>query len=389
MKIALGITGSIAAFKAIEIGRILLKKGVKVTPVLTKEALEFVTPLSLTSLLKEKVYYDMFELEENKEPVHIKLSRETELMVIAPATFHFISKAILGLADDMLSLLFHTSSVPKIIAPAMHPSLYENEIMKNHINTLIKRGVFVIEPEIGELSDLEIGKGRLPEPKFIAQKVMELIEFKNKLKNRKILLTFGRTEEEIDPVRVITNKSSGKMGFSLYKALKWMGAEVKAIAGKTDFELPDDIEKAFSVDKMKEKVIKELKNKEYDALIMVAAVSDFKPVKKSRKKLKKEGVKKLNIEFNRTEDILKSAKEFKKKTKFIGFSLEDKFDEKIAMEKMKKKNIDMIILNTKDTMGKDSIKMKIFLKNGTKFDFPELYKIQASFKILEKIKDII
>ncbi|MEO0294886.1 MAG: bifunctional phosphopantothenoylcysteine decarboxylase/phosphopantothenate--cysteine ligase CoaBC [candidate division WOR-3 bacterium] len=388
MKIILGITGSIAAFKSIELGRLLLKKGHRVIPVLTKSALNFVTPLSLTSLLNEKVYYDMFELEENKIPLHIKLSRECDLIAVIPASFNFISKASLGLADDLLSLLFHSAIVPKIVAPCMHPTLYENEILQKHLLNLLNMGVYVIEPIEGEMSDLTVGKGRLKEPEELLEEIEKVIEIKNKLKGKKILLTFGRTEEEIDDVRVITNKSSGKMGFSLYKVLKMTGSRLKVIAGKTDFEVPSDVIRVKSTGDFLKILEEELKNESYDALIMCAALSDFKPKVKFKGKIKK-NIEKLNLELEKNVDVLKEISKLKNKTKFIGFALEEKPDIEVAYNKLKEKNLDLIILNTIQTISSDFIDLKIITEDKKVFDFGNVPKVKGAFEIVKKISEII
>ncbi|MEO0254615.1 MAG: bifunctional phosphopantothenoylcysteine decarboxylase/phosphopantothenate--cysteine ligase CoaBC [candidate division WOR-3 bacterium] len=388
MKIILGITGSIAAFKSIELGRLLLKKGHRVIPVLTKSALNFVTPLSLTSLLNEKVYYDMFELEENKIPLHIKLSRECDLIAVIPASFNFISKASLGLADDLLSLLFHSAIVPKIVAPCMHPTLYENEILQKHLLNLLNMGVYVIEPIEGEMSDLTVGKGRLKEPEELLEEIEKVIEIKNKLKGKKILLTFGRTEEEIDDVRVITNKSSGKMGFSLYKVLKMTGSRLKVIAGKTDFEVPSDVIRVKSTGDFLKILEEELINESYDALIMCAALSDFKPKVKFKGKIKK-NIEKLNLELEKNVDVLKEISKLKNKTKFIGFALEEKPDIEVAYNKLKEKNLDLIILNTIQTISSDFIDLKIITEDKKVFDFGNVPKVKGAFEIVKKISEII
>jgi len=388
LNIILGITGSIAAFKAISVGRLLLKRGYRIIPVLTKNALNFVTPLSLTSLLGEKVYYDMFEIEDNRVPIHVKLSKEADLIAIIPATFNFISKVSTGITDDLLSLLFHTSQTPKIIAPCMHPTLYENEILKAHLLNLEKQGVFVIEPLEGEMSDLTFGKGRLKEPKEIVKEIEKVINLKEKLKGKKVLLTFGRTEEEIDSVRVITNKSSGKMGYALYKILKIMGADVKAIAGKTDFELPADVKRIYTTLDFLKELKKELKKEKYDALIMCAALSDFRPSKKVERKIKK-NVRSLKIEFKRNPDVIKELSKIKGNTKFIGFALEDKPDVEIAYKKLKEKKLDLIILNTVKTMGSQFIDMKIITSNKKIFDFGRIEKAKAAVEICKKISEII
>ncbi|MEN3043643.1 MAG: bifunctional phosphopantothenoylcysteine decarboxylase/phosphopantothenate--cysteine ligase CoaBC [Candidatus Hydrothermales bacterium] len=388
MNILMGITGSIAAFKAIELSRLLLKRGHRVIPVLTQSALKFVTPLSLTSLLNEKVYYDMFEENENKTPIHIRLARECDLVAIIPATFNFITKASVGLADDLLSLVFHSANLPKIVAPCMHPTLYQNEILQNHLLNLERMGVFIIEPVEGEMSDLTVGKGRLKEPVELLKEIESYIELINRLKGKKILLTFGRTEEEIDDVRVITNRSSGKMGLSLYKVLKIAGANLKVFAGKTDFEIPPDVIRLNSTLEFLENLKGELIKGEYDALIMCAALSDFRPKKKFEGKIKKNR-RKLKIELEENPDVLKSLSSLKKKTKLIGFALEEKPDVEVAYKKLREKNLDVIILNTIKTISSDNIDFKIINKNKEVIDEGELSKMKAAFRIVKKISELL
>ncbi|MEN3045416.1 MAG: bifunctional phosphopantothenoylcysteine decarboxylase/phosphopantothenate--cysteine ligase CoaBC [Candidatus Hydrothermales bacterium] len=388
MNILLGITGSIAAFKSIELARLLLKRGHRVIPVLTKNALKFVTPLSLTSLLNEKVYYDMFEESENKAPLHIRLVRESDLIAVIPATFNFITKVSIGIADDLLSLIFHSANLPKIIAPCMHPTLYHNELLQNHLLNLEKMGVYIIEPTEGEMSDLTVGKGRLKEPIELLKEIEFYIEIVNSLKNKKILLTFGRTEEEIDDVRVITNRSSGRMGLALYKVLKAAGAKLKVFAGKTDFEVPKDVIRLNSTSDFLEKLKEELTKEEYDALIMCAALSDFRPKEKVEGKIKKDG-RSLKLELEENPDVLKSLTDLKKKTKFIGFALEEKPDIETAYKKLKEKNLDLIILNSIKTISSDYIDFKIINKNKEVIDEGELPKIKAAYRIIKKISELL
>jgi phosphopantothenoylcysteine decarboxylase/phosphopantothenate--cysteine ligase len=390
MKIVLGVTGSVAAFKAIELGRIFIKNQIDVVPVLTKNSLYFIGKDSFESLLKTECYYEMFSQNlSQKEPIHLKILKDADAIVIAPCTANMIGKFANGIADDLLSTILLSANIQVFIAPAMHENLWNSEIVQENVKKLKSKGVIFIGPEKGELSDLKIGKGRMSEPEKIFEEVFEFLKLREKFKNKKLLLTFGRTEEDIDNVRVITNRSSGKMGKAIFDTAIKMGFEISVIKGKTDFE--------FDFKRLKEvrtsyEMLEAIKNEFFefkpDFFIMNAAVSDFIPSLKEEEKIKKD--KEIEIFFKKNIDILKEISKYKEKnTIFVGFALEDKDIFENAKKKLKEKNLDMIVLNTPEALLSDFTKIWILNKKGEIKEFPLLSKKEASLKIFEEIINVL
>jgi phosphopantothenoylcysteine decarboxylase/phosphopantothenate--cysteine ligase len=390
MKIVLGVTGSVAAFKAIELGRIFIKNQIDVVPVLTKNSLYFIGKDSFESLLKTECYYEMFSQNlSQKEPIHLKILKDADAIVIAPCTANMIGKFANGIADDLLSTILLSANIQVFIAPAMHENLWNSEIVQENVKKLKSKGVIFIGPEKGELSDLKIGKGRMSEPEKIFEEVFEFLKLREKFKNKKLLLTFGRTEEDIDNVRVITNRSSGKMGKAIFDTAIKMGFEISVIKGKTDFE--------FDFKRLKEvrtsyEMLEAIKNEFFefkpDFFIMNAAVSDFIPSLKEEEKIKKD--KEIEIFFKKNIDILKEISKYKEKdTIFVGFALEDKDIFENAKKKLKEKNLDMIVLNTPEALSSDFTKIWILNKKGEIKEFPLLSKKEASLKIFEEIINVL
>ncbi len=389
MKIILGVTGSVAAFKALEIGRLFVKNGVKVLPVLTRNALNFVGKDSFESLLHEEVYSELFSSYiSQKEPIHIKILKEIDAILVSPCTANMIGKFANGIADDLLSTILLASKVQVFIAPAMHEDLWTSEVVQENVKKLKNRGVIFIGPEEGRLSDLRTGKGRMSEPEKIFKEVYEFLKLREKFKNRKLLLVFGRTEEDIDSVRVITNRSSGKMGKSLFDTALKMGFEISVIKGKTDFEFEfKRLKEARTANEMFERIKEEILDFKPDIFIMNAAVSDFIPSSKKESKIKKEG--EINISLKPNIDILKEISNYKnEKMVFVGFALEDENIFENAKKKLYEKNLDMIVLNTPSSIGSDFTKIWILKKSGEIKEFPYLSKKEASLKIFEEIFDV-
>lgn len=389
MRIILGVTGSVAAFKALEIGRLFIKNGIKVVPVLTKNALNFVGKDSFESLFHEEVYYELFSPHIcQKEPVHIKILKDVDAIVVAPCTANMIGKFANGVADDLLSTILLASKVQVFIAPAMHEDLWTSEIVEENVKKLKRKGVIFIGPEEGELSDLRIGKGRMSEPEKVFKEVFEFLKLREKFKNKKLLLVFGRTEEDIDSVRVITNKSSGKMGKALFDTALKMGFEISIIKGKTDFEFEfKRLKEVRTANEMLEKIKEEILNFKPDIFIMNAAVSDFIPSVKEESKIKREE-RERNISLKPNIDILKEISNYKdEKMVFVGFALEDKDIFENAKKKLYEKKLDMIVLNTPSSIGSDFTKIWILKKDGEIKEFPSISKKEASLKIFEEIFD--
>lgn len=386
MKIILGVTGSVAAFKSLEIGRILLRKGIKIVPVLTRNALRFIGKISFESLFKTEVYSELFpENYCQKEPVHLKILEDVDAILIAPCTANVIGKFANGIADDLLSSVLLGSKAQVFLAPAMHENLWESEPVQENVKKLKGRGVIFIGPEKGELSGFEIGKGRMTEPDKICDEIIKFFKIRKKLKNRKVLLLFGRTEEDIDTVRVISNKSSGKMGCALFETAIKMGAEVSVIKGKTDIDF--DYFRMKSVRTSKEMLgtlKKEIREFNPDIIVMNAAVSDFVPLVSKKQKIKRKG--EISLKLKPNIDILKEISKYKKKKQiFVGFALEDTDTMKNAKKKLHEKKLDLIVLNKPDVLGSDFTKIWIINKKDNVLELPECSKKEASLKIFEEI----
>ena len=389
MKIILGVTGSVAAFKALELGRIFIKNQIDVIPVLTKNSLYFVGKDSFESLLKTECYIEMFSKNIlQKEPIHLKILRDADAIVVAPCTANMIGKFANGIADDLLSTILLSTKVQVFIAPAMHEDLWDSEAVQENVKKLKKRGVIFIGPEKGELSDLKIGKGRMSEPEKIFKEVYEFLKLREKFKNKKLLLTFGRTEEDIDSVRVITNRSSGKMGKAIFDTAFKMGFEISVIKGKTDFEFDfKRLKEVRTSYEMFETIKNEFIEFKPDVFIMNAAVSDFIPHLKEKEKIKKD--KEIEIFLNKNIDILKEISKYKEKTIFVGFALEDKDIFENAKKKLIEKNLDIIVLNTPEALSSEFTKIWILNKKGEIKEFPLLSKKEASLKIFEEIINVL
>jgi len=381
-RIVLGITGSIAAYKSLELLRLLIKEGNSVQVVMTENAKRFVSELSFETLSKNPVFSDMFK--GYKDPLeHISLTQGTDLVAIVPATANILGKVASGIADDLLSTLIIASPVPVLFAPCMDTEMWLNPIVQENIKRLKRYGYEFVEPEEGELASGKIGKGRLASVERIYTTIKEILHRGKELSGRYIVVTTGRTEESIDPVRVITNRSSGRMGFELAKELRRRGAEVKLICAKTSLPPPEEIEVeyAFSSSEMLKVLQKEIRKA--DMLIMAAAIADFKPHKMGKNKLKGES---LSLKLNRTPDILKEiAKRKKRGAVLVGFSVESEKGIERAEEKLKRKNLDFIVANPLKAIGSYKTSATLIKKGGRRIEFPELPKSELAKRIIEEI----
>ena len=386
-KIVLGITGSIAAYKAVEILRALKKKGAKVRVAVTPYALKFVTPLTLEVLSGYPVYSEVVP-ESSPEIRHTALSSWGELFLIAPATANTIAKIACGIADTPvtdLALCFGKG----IICPAMNVKMYENPITQSNLQKLKELGWEVVEPSSGYLACGEEGKGRLAEIEDILDAVSYWFTPKF-LKGKKVVVTAGATREYIDPVRFISNPSSGKMGFAIAKAAKAAGAEVTLITGKTHLRTPYGVKRidVETVEEMKEVALREFENA--DIYISSAAIGDYKPLKKASEKIKK-GQERLVIELERTPDILKLIGERKKDGQLvIGFAAETDNLLENAREKLKRKNLDGIVANDvkKGIFGSDKTEV-LFITERDKVHLKGLKEDVALeiIRLIEKYLD--
>ena len=350
-KIIIGITGSIAAYKIASLVSSLTKRKAEVHVIMTTNATKFISPLTFESLTGNKVHLDTFDLSPDHSIHHITLVKNCDIFLIAPATANIIGKIVHGIADDMLTSTFIAYNGIKMIAPAMNCIMYENQINQDNLKLCEKYGIKVIEPSEGHLACGDNGKGKLPEPEFLLDEIIYEIGYKKDLKGKKILVTAGPTQESIDPVRYITNHSTGKMGYSIAKIAAYRGADVVLISGPVNIPEPNKVKiiKIITAKEMFEAVKKEYLN--CDIIIKSAAVADYKPKNYSDEKIKKKD-NELNIELEKTDDILKYLGENKKEGQLlIGFSMETNNMEENSRAKLVKKNLDMIVANNLKDKG--------------------------------------
>jgi phosphopantothenoylcysteine decarboxylase/phosphopantothenate--cysteine ligase len=349
--VLLAITGSIAAYKSAYLVRDFIKRGANVKVILTESALQFITPATLSTLSKNPVYKDFLKNTDTGEwNNHVELGSWSDIMVIAPATANTLSNLVSGKGDSFFLATYLSCNAPIFIAPAMDLDMFKNESTQNNIKILKERKINIIQPNSGELASGLDGMGRMEEPDQIALIINQFFLDKASLKNLKILISAGPTYESIDPVRFIGNHSSGKMGFSLAKEAEKRGAIVELIAGPVSLETPKNVKRTNvkSADEMKKEI--ESRFKKTDVLIMSAAVSDYQPMKIASNKIKKDDPEMI-ISLKKTPDILKDLAKIKKKQIVIGFALETQSEKKNAYEKMKKKNLDAIVLNSMNDKG--------------------------------------
>ena len=349
--VLLAITGSIAAYKSAYLVRDFIKRGANVKVIITEAALQFVTTVTLSTLSKNPVYKDFLKNTDTGEwNNHVELGSWSDIMVIAPATANTLSNLVSGKGDSLFLATYLSCNAPIFVAPAMDLDMFKNESTQNNIKILKNRKLNIIEPKSGELASGLDGKGRMEEPEQIITIINQFFLDKASLRNLRILISAGPTYESIDPVRFIGNHSSGKMGFALAREAEKRGANVELITGPVSLETPRNVQRTdvSSADEMK----KEIKNRftNTDVLIMSAAVSDFQPVKMAHNKIKKDELE-MSISLKKTPDILKDLAKIKKKQIVIGFALETESEKKNAYEKMKKKNLDAIVLNSLNDKG--------------------------------------
>ncbi len=382
--ILIGITGGIAAYKTLSLISILKKKGYNIDVIVTKNGLNFVSPLVIDTLTGNRCVTDMFERPDHREVEHIALAEKADMVLVAPATYNIVGKVANGIADDMLSTVISAAKGAKFFALAMNSNMYENPILKENIAKLEKLGYNFIEANSGMLACNTVGQGRMKEPEEIAEVVEKYFKSKEVLKGKKVLITAGRTEEPIDPVRYLTNGSSGLMGFSIAKAAAEMGAEVTLIAGPNDMQFKpcSDIVSVRTAEEMYRAVMERFDN--CNIAIMSAAVADYRPVNYSEDKIKKSDSK-MVIEFEKNPDILKSMGEIKKNQILVGFAAESQNLLENGYSKFVNKNLDMLVAN--DVSNIASIENKVFIIKGKESikEIEKMKKEELAYLILEEI----
>ena len=391
--ILVGVTGGIAAFKSASIVSLLKKKGYNVKVVMTENATNIIGPLTLETLSKNRVYVDMWDKNPHYEVEHISLADWADIVLIAPATYNIIGKVANGIADDMLSTILSAVSLrkPVFFALAMNVNMYENPILNENIDKLKTYGYRFIDTNEGLLACNYEAKGRMKEP----EEIVDIIErysiaskidnFRDALKGKKLLITSGRTREDIDPIRYLSNKSSGKMGYSLAQAAVDLGAEVTLVSGPTNLNAPDGLKEFISVDSaihMYEKV--DEKFKDTDIFIACAAVADYRPKEYQDKKIKKSDLN-LTIELVRNPDILFEMGKKKENQLLVGFAAETNNIIENALKKLEKKRLDMIVANNASTMGTDTNSIEIIRKDRSSTVINQKSKIELAYDILKEV----
>ena len=344
--IVVGVTAGIAAYKICQLVSSLKKQGNEVHVIMTKEAEKFVTPLTFQTLSNQKVITDMFTVDYTPDVHHVSLAKKADLFVVAPATANIIAKIAHGIADDMLTTTFLAATCPKLIVPAMNTNMLNNPITQDNIATCKKYGMHIMCSGEGYLACGDVGKGRLPEPEEIEDAIASIVETDRYLNGRHVVITAGATQEEIDPVRYITNHSTGKMGYALAKEARNAGAMVTLISGKSNLPQPYGVEviNVISAEDMANCVVNNFEKA--DVVIMSAAVADYTPLEKADHKIKKADGD-LSITLKRTQDILLTIGKKKREDQVvIGFAMETENLLENAAKKLQEKNADYIIANS-------------------------------------------
>ncbi|SDC36056.1 phosphopantothenoylcysteine decarboxylase / phosphopantothenate--cysteine ligase [Paenibacillus sp. CF095] len=395
-KIVLGVTGGIAAYKAATLCSRLVQKGADVHVIMTASATQFITELTLQTLTRNTVYTDTFDEREPAVVSHIHLADLADLVLVAPATANVIAKMAHGMADDMLSTTLLATTAPVMIAPAMNVHMYDHPAVKHNMNLLVERGAMMIEPGEGLLACGYVGKGRLEEPESIVDVVERFFEQRDSaersrqgqaplLQGKKVVVTAGGTIERIDPVRYITNDSSGKMGFAIAAAARDLGADVKLVMGNTQAKPPENVEliPVQSAQDMYEAVTREWDDA--DIVVKAAAVADYRPKEVYTEKIKKKGDT-LSLELVKNIDILETLGKQKTHQFLIGFAAETQSVEMYAREKLERKNCDLIVANdvtrTGAGFGTDTNAVHIYDREGLVEELPVLAKDDVAHRLL-------
>lgn len=385
-RILLGITGSIAAYKTIDLIRRLIDLGAEITVAMTRSAQTFITPLTFETVSRKKVFTDL-----TQEPLsHITLLENSDLFLIAPATANIIGKMASGIADDLMSTLLMASPVPVLMVPAMNNWMYENPILQRNKEILEEKGIEVLEPESGDLACGHKGIGRFPETEKIIKKVIEILKKKEDLSGETVLITAGPTREPIDPVRFVSNRSSGKMGYSLARVAWRRGAEVTLISGPTTLKPPVGVNyiPVERTEEMMKEVISSFENATIG--IMAAAVADWSP-EISPHKIKKNGGT-LTLRMKENPDILKKMGDRKGKRILVGFAAETDNAVENGKKKLIEKNLDMVVVNDLRDEGAgfdvDTNKVTMIDRKGRVSELPLMSKIEVADRIIDKVIEL-
>ena len=391
-EIVLGVTGGIAAYKSAEVVSRLRHLGANVHVIMTKNATEFVSPLTFQTLSANQVVTDTFQAPEYWNVEHVALAKLAEVFVIAPATANIIAKMASGIADDMLSTTVLATKAPVLIAPAMNTGMWTADATRENVQKLKTRGVHFVGPDSGILACGDEGAGRMSEPEAIVEAIRDILDVRRDLEGLKILVTAGATKERLDPVRYMTNDSSGKMGFAIAEAARDRGAEVTAVYGSVTATVPEGIRRIQieSAQELYDTMMHETPDQ--DIIIQAAAVCDYRFEKTSTSKIKKAEGESLTLTLKENPDVAKAVGAIKKKGQtLVGFAAETDNVRKNAAEKLKKKNLDMIVANDVTLPGAgfnvDTNIAALITKDGTE-EQPLQTKRELAEKILDKIIEL-
>jgi len=386
--VLLGVTGCIAAYKSATLASLLVKAGADVHVIMTENATNFINPITFETLTSNKCITDTFDRNFEFEVKHVSLAQKADVIMVAPATANVIAKLAHGLADDMLTTTILASKAPKIISPAMNTGMYENPVTQNNMKTLEKYGMEVITPASGRLACGDVGAGKMPEPEVLFEHIVRACACEKDMAGLKVLVTAGPTQEAIDPVRYITNHSSGKMGYSIAKACMLRGADVTLVTGKTAIKPPmfTNVVPITSAQDMYDAVTS--RSAEMDIIIKSAAVADYRPSNVATEKVKKKDGD-MAIPLERTNDILKHLGENKKDGQFLcGFSMETENMLENSKAKLVKKNLDMIVANNLKVEGAgfqgDTNIVTLITADSVK-ELPIMTKEEVAFSLLDEI----
>lgn len=388
--VVLGVTGSIAAYKIANLASMLIKQHADVHVIMTKNATNFIHPTTFETLTNHKCLVDTFDRNFQFHVAHVNLAAQADLMMIAPASANVIGKLANGIADDMLTTTAMACKAPMVIVPAMNTNMYENPVVQDNLKKLASYGKEIVEPASGMLACRDVGKGKMPEPEVLFAHIMRIIAKEKDLAGKKVLVTAGPTREAIDPVRFITNHSTGKMGYAIAGSAMLRGADVTLISGPCAIEPPIAVRMipVISAQDMYEAVMAE--REDADIIVMTAAVADYRPAVVSDQKVKKKDGD-LSIPLTRTQDILGTVGPAKRDGQFVcGFSMETQNMLENSRAKIVKKNLDMIVANNLKVVGAgfgtDTNVITIITPDSEK-EFPLMSKHEAADRILDEIKN--
>ncbi len=390
--IVLGVTGGIAAYKAVELLRLYVKAGAEVFVIMTKSACEFVTPLTFQTLSGNPVHTELFNLYQERAIGHISLADRADLMVVAPATANLVGKLACGLADDLLSTTLMATKAPVLLVPAMNVNMYENPIYQSNQKKLTELGYTFMEPAIGFLACGWEGKGKMPAPETIFEETLRLLAPQD-LCGETILITAGPTREELDPVRYLSNYSSGKMGYAIARAARQRGARVILVSGPTALPTPTGVEmvRVVSARQMREAVMSRLD--EATVIIKAAAVADYRPAQRAAQKIKKEQIAAMTIALEKNPDILAELGRCRKNQVLVGFAAETANLEENARKKLVEKNLDLIVANDVSCGDSgfevDTNAVRFFYHDGESEELPLLSKDEVAQQLLDRIANLL